>query len=140
MIVRSVEIKRKVLSGMTKEEKLIVSAYTGILMVDFDELHKFIEKRLGRPVFTHELADELVCKEIEKAVKEDFLKLCEETEQAGAYEAEWQYWSGWSGNHDKRIEDATCSKCGYMHPTIRFGSPDLLQDYCPSCKSRMKKR
>ena len=60
--------------------------------------------------------------------------------QSIEYEAEWKYWSGWSGNHDKRIDDATCSKCGYKHPTIRFGTPDLLQDYCPSCKSRMKKR
>lgn len=56
------------------------------------------------------------------------------------YDAEWKYWEGWCGNHDKRIDDATCSKCGYKHPTIRFGSPDLLQDYCPSCKSKMKKK
>ena len=55
------------------------------------------------------------------------------------YDAEWQYWEGWMSNHDKRIDEATCSKCGYVHPTIRFGSPDLLQDYCPSCKSKMKK-
>ena len=56
------------------------------------------------------------------------------------YEAEWKYWSGWSGNHDKRIDDAICSKCGYKHSTIRFGNPDMLQDYCPSCKSKMKKK
>lgn len=56
------------------------------------------------------------------------------------WDAEWQYWEGWCSNHDKRIEDATCSKCGYKHSTIRFGSPDLLQDYCPSCKSKMRKR
>lgn len=61
---------------MTKEEKLIVSAYTGILMVNFNELHEFIEKRLNRPVFTHELADKLVLEEIKKSVKEDFLALC----------------------------------------------------------------
>ncbi len=54
-------------------------------------------------------------------------------------EAEWKYWAGWSGNHDKRIEDATCSKCGYKHSTVR-GNPDMLQDYCPCCKSKMKKQ
>lgn len=54
------------------------------------------------------------------------------------YEAEWEYWDGWSGNHDKRIEDATCSRCGYKHFIVK-GSPNLLQDYCPCCKSRMKK-
>lgn len=62
---------------MTKEEKLIVSAYTGILMTDFSDLHEFIEKKLGRPVWTHELANELVLKELREAVKEDFLNLCE---------------------------------------------------------------
>lgn len=61
---------------MTKQEKLIVSAYTGVLMTDFDDLHKFIEEKLGRPVFTHELADELVVKELKRAVKQDFLGLC----------------------------------------------------------------
>lgn len=63
---------------MTKEEKLIVSAYTGILMTDFDSLHEFIEKKLGRPVWTHELADDTVVNEIKNAVKKDFLKLCAE--------------------------------------------------------------
>ena len=62
---------------MTKKEKLIVSAYTGVLMTDFSDLHKFIKEKLGRPVFTHELADELVMKELKKAVKEDFLGLCD---------------------------------------------------------------
>ena len=63
---------------MTKEEKLIVSAYTGILMTDFNNLHEFIEKKLGRPVLTHDLANELVVNELKEAVKEDFLKLCAE--------------------------------------------------------------
>jgi hypothetical protein len=63
---------------MTKEEKLIVSAYTGILMTDFDSLHEFIEKKLGRPVWTHELADKLVWNELKETLKEDFLKLCAE--------------------------------------------------------------
>lgn len=61
---------------MTKKERLIVSAYTGVLMTDFSDLHKFIEEKLGRPVWTHELASESVKEELKKAVKEDFLKLC----------------------------------------------------------------
>lgn len=76
-----------------------------------------------------------------KTIRKDIdSTVAEQTEQAEEYEAEWRYWSGWSGNHDKRIDDATCSNCGYKHPTIRYGSPDLLQDYCPSCKSKMKKQ
>lgn len=61
---------------MTKQEKLIVSAYTGVLMTDFDSLHEFIEKKLDRPVWTHELADKLVWNELKEVLKEDFLKLC----------------------------------------------------------------
>ena len=63
---------------MTKEEKLIVSAYTGILMTDFDSFHEFIEQKLCRPVWSHELANELVVNQLKEAVKEDFLKICAE--------------------------------------------------------------
>ena len=60
---------------MTKQEKLIVSAYTGVLMTDMSSLQEYIEQKLGRPVWTHELASHDVFNEIKAAVKEDFLKL-----------------------------------------------------------------
>ena len=56
------------------------------------------------------------------------------------YDAEWKYWDGWRSNHDMKIDDATCSKCGFVHPVIRYGSPNMLPYFCPSCKSKMKKR
>jgi hypothetical protein len=52
--------------------------------------------------------------------------------------AMWEYWSGWSGNHDRRIEDATCSNCEFVHKTV-YGSPDELASECPSCKRKMIK-
>lgn len=61
---------------MTKQEKIIVSAYTGVLMCDFDDVHEYIQKKLGRSVFTHELADKDIQKEIEEKTKEDFLEIC----------------------------------------------------------------
>lgn len=42
---------------MTYQECVIVSAYTGYLMCDFDDMHKYIEEKMGRQVWTHELAD-----------------------------------------------------------------------------------
>lgn len=66
---------------MTKQEKLIVSAYTGILMVDWDEFHKFAEELLGRPIYTHEFDKEEVVEEILGKVKDDFMKLCEEDDE-----------------------------------------------------------
>lgn len=61
---------------MTKQEKIVVSAYTGILMCDFDDLHQYIEEKLGMPVWTHELASSEVQDEIKKKTKADFLALC----------------------------------------------------------------
>ena len=62
---------------MTQEEKVIVSAYTGYLLCDnFSDVHEYIEKVLNRPVWTHELADEKILKEIRKAVKPDLARIC----------------------------------------------------------------
>lgn len=66
---------------MTKQEKIIVSAYTGVLMCDFSDMHEYIEKKLGRPVWTHELASKEVRAEIREAIKSDFLKLCKDGEE-----------------------------------------------------------
>lgn len=63
---------------MTKQEKLIVTAYTGILMVDWDEFHKFAEELLGRPIYTHEFDKEEVTNEIVNAVRDDFMRLCDD--------------------------------------------------------------
>lgn len=61
---------------MTKYEKIVVSAYTGILMCDFSDLHKYIEDKLERPVLTHELGCESIQTEIKEKCKEDFLAIC----------------------------------------------------------------
>jgi len=60
---------------MTKEEAAILSAYTGILIGNFSELHGYIEKILGGSVFTHELANEKIWEEIKEKSKNDFLNI-----------------------------------------------------------------
>ena len=68
---------------MTDREKAIVMAYTGVTMLSgekFSIFHKYIEDIMERPVFTHELAIELVWKQIKEKSRADFIKLCEETE------------------------------------------------------------
>lgn len=62
---------------MTLHEKVVLSAYTGILMCDFSEVHKYIEKLLGRPVWMHELASEALWSEIKEKAKPDFHKIIE---------------------------------------------------------------
>ena len=66
---------------MTKYEAIVVSAYTGFLMCDFNDMHEYIEKKLGRPVWTHEFADKNIWKEIREKVKPDFLKICEDVQE-----------------------------------------------------------
>lgn len=63
--------------GMTKMECAIVMAHTGICMLtgnDFDIFHRYVEKIMGRPVFTHEIG--FLADEIKERSKKDFIALC----------------------------------------------------------------
>jgi hypothetical protein len=60
---------------MTKREAAIVSAYTGILIGGIKEMHDYIEELLGRPVLTHQLANEFIVSDIKERAKKDFLKI-----------------------------------------------------------------
>lgn len=63
---------------MTLQEKIIVSAYTGFVMCDFSHIHKYIEEKMCRPVWSHEMraSNKSFHKELMKRVKPDFIKLC----------------------------------------------------------------
>lgn len=61
---------------MTEHEKIVVSAYTGVLMCEFGKVHEYIEKILERPIWTHELAREELWEQIKEKSKTDFLKIC----------------------------------------------------------------
>lgn len=56
-----------------KKEAVIVSAYTGVLIGDFNEMHRYIEEIMGRQVFTHELS--YISDEITKKSKNDFMNI-----------------------------------------------------------------
>lgn len=52
---------------MTKREAAIISAYTGVMIGEFSDIHKYMEEKLERPIQTMELLtdefwDELKCK------------------------------------------------------------------------------
>lgn len=63
---------------MTKEERLIVTAYTGVMMVEEDEFYDYLEELLNRPVRAKEVNTEEFYEEVVEAVKDDFMKLCED--------------------------------------------------------------
>lgn len=55
---------------MTKDEAVLISAYTGFLLTkDFSDVHKFCEELLGRPIWTHEFASEKLWNEIKEKCK-----------------------------------------------------------------------
>ena len=64
---------------MTDEEKAIVMAHTGICMLTEDKFHifhEYVEKLMGRPVYTLELG--VLADEIKEKSRIDFIKLCKE--------------------------------------------------------------
>ena len=63
---------------MTKEERLIVTAYTGVMMVEEDEFYDYLEELMGRPILAKELNSEDFANSVIEAVKDDFMKLCED--------------------------------------------------------------
>ena len=62
---------------MTDREKAIVMAYTGVTMLKDDKLqifYKYVEEIMGRPIWTHEMAQ--LADEIKEKSKADFMSLC----------------------------------------------------------------
>lgn len=60
---------------MNTREAAIVAAYTGVLIGEFSDMHEYIEEIMERPVWTHEMADKNVIKDIKARSKGDFLSI-----------------------------------------------------------------
>ena len=65
---------------MTKHELLVMSAYTSYLFCEADELHKFIEETLGRPVLTHELSEKEIRVKLRDKLRPEINKIIEEAQ------------------------------------------------------------
>lgn len=67
---------------MTKRERAIVTAYTGVSMFYGDELgyfYKYVEEALGVPVMTHHMASKEFWGLLKKESANDFYDLCIES-------------------------------------------------------------
>jgi len=58
---------------LDKEQAAVISAYTGYLLGDFSEMHGYAEKKLGRPIWTHQFPS--IREELREAAKEDFISM-----------------------------------------------------------------
>ena len=63
-------------STLTVDQAVTVSAYTGFLACKFSDMQAAVEKKLGRPVWTHEFGSEDMQEKLREAFKDDFLKIC----------------------------------------------------------------
>ena len=61
---------------MTTDERLIVSAYTGHMMVPDDKFLRYSSRVLERDVYKHDLIHGKVWKQIRERVEPEFKKLC----------------------------------------------------------------
>ena len=74
---------------MTKREAVVLSAYTGKLLCDFDDYHKYVESLFGCTIFTTELP--MLKEDIQERAEEDamqILKNLSDEEQETVQEAE----------------------------------------------------
>lgn len=60
---------------ISKRDGAIISAYTGFLIGEFSDMHKYVEETMDRPVFTHEFANKEFAKEIQDRSRKDFLSI-----------------------------------------------------------------
>ncbi len=63
---------------LSKEQAAIIGAYTGVISGPFADIQEYAEKKLGRPLWTHQFGNEETAKELEKASEEDFMSICYE--------------------------------------------------------------
>lgn len=124
--------------SMTREEAILLSAYTGFLLVqDFSDVHKFCEDTLGRSIWTHEFADEDVQKEIQDKLRPQIMKLIYSTNALRPVSREEveKVWRGeWKCTHSSDsfwTEVWVCSRCG-----LEDDNGDCF-DFCPSCGAPM---
>ena len=66
---------------MTKQECAIVTAYTGITMLQGEDIgifYKYAEKLIGYPLFTSDFANETLWERLKERSRDDFIRLCAE--------------------------------------------------------------
>ena len=68
---------------MTKEEKIIATAFTGIMFIegsDMGSLYEYMEKKVGHGVIDLMLADKDFWEELHKACEKDFIDMISKEE------------------------------------------------------------
>ena len=62
---------------MTTKERVIISAYTGVLMCSMDLVEDYVREKLNRDIISNEWGRTLFMSELKRVTRKDFLALCE---------------------------------------------------------------
>lgn len=117
---------------MTKREAAIIMAYTGIAMLqgdDLNEYYKYISEIMGRTVFTHEITS--ISEMIREKSKPDFIKLCESATDDDALEP-------------VDVTTPPCNDVTLSCPTCRkpivnaYSSKEYKPKFCSECGQKLK--
>lgn len=60
---------------MTEFQKIVVTGFTGTLCCNFSTFHEDVERRLGHPVFTHQMGDKEFMGQVKKSYEADFMAI-----------------------------------------------------------------
>lgn len=60
---------------LTLEQGIILTGYTGTLLAPMSDYHKDAERRMGRPILSHEFGDQRTVGTLKAIYREDFLHL-----------------------------------------------------------------
>ena len=67
---------------MTKREAAVMSAFTGIMIGEFRDMHGYAEEVLDRPIMSHEFANKALCEKLKEATRAEFMKINENITEA----------------------------------------------------------
>ena len=122
---------------MTREEAILLSAYTGFLLApDFSEVHKFCEDTLGRPIWTHEFADRCVQKEIQAKLRPQIMELVQNISALHPVSRERvdKVWRGeWMALDECSNEGVYCKRCKKKVYRIEYANEKMRSPFCPAC-------
>lgn len=70
---------------LTKEQAVIISAYTGVLCCPFSDFQEAVEAKAGRPIWTHQFGTggDFCSEKTKDLFKGDFLSICYAEEGKG---------------------------------------------------------
>ena len=66
---------------LTKREGAVISAFTGIMMGKFGDMHEYAEELLDTPIYTHSFGDKEFAKQLKEVSKADFIAISDSIAQ-----------------------------------------------------------